>query len=63
MAINFRSLVLAFQAYRDSDLGNFALLKADAVGAKANSAIVDKMEKVRGYYPSIDSYPGRTSMR
>ena len=54
MAINLKSLFLAFQAYRNSELGDFALLKADAMGAKANPAIADKMEEVRGYYPSID---------
>ena len=54
MAINFKSLFQAFQAYRNSELGNFALLKADAMGAKIDPAIADKMEKVKGYYPSID---------
>ena len=54
MAINLKSLFLAFQAYRNSELGDFALLKADAMGAKVNPAIADKMEEVRGYYPSID---------
>ena len=54
MAINFKSLFLAFQAYRNSELGDFALLKADAMGAKTNRAIADKMEEIRGYYPSID---------
>ena len=49
-----KKIYRAFQAYRNSDLGDFALLKADAVGAKANPAILDKMEKVKGYYPSID---------
>ena len=44
MAINFKSLFLAFQAYRNSELGDFALLKADAMGAKTNRAIADKME-------------------
>ena len=54
MAINFESLFLSFQAYRNSEFGDFALLKADAMGARANQVIADKMEEVKGYYPSID---------
>lgn len=54
MAINFESLFLSFQAYRNSEFGDFALLKADAMGARANPVIADKMEEVKGYYPSID---------
>lgn len=54
MNINFRLLYRGFQAYRNSNVGDFALLKADAIGAKANPAIADKMEQIRGYYPLIN---------
>lgn len=54
MTINFKRLYQGFHAYRNSNLGDFALLKADALGAKANPAIVDKMEQIRGSCPSID---------
>lgn len=35
-------------------MGDFALLKADALGAKANPEITEQMEKVIGYHPFID---------
>ena len=54
MIIKFKQLYRAFQAYKNSpNLGDFALLKADALGAKANPAAIAKMERVRGYYPEI----------
>ena len=54
MTINFKRLYQGFQAYRNSRLGDFALLKADAIGAKANPAIAEKMEQIRGYYPPVN---------
>lgn len=37
-----------------TNLGDFALLKADALGAKANHAVMAQLEPVVGYYPPID---------
>ena len=54
MTSNFKRLYQGFQAYRNSRLGDFALLKADAIGAKANPAIAEKMEQIRGYYPPVN---------
>ena len=55
MAFNFKRLFQAYQAFKGSDnLGDFALLKADGLGAKANREIEAKMLPVRGYYPYIN---------
>ncbi|MEL6493834.1 MAG: Coq4 family protein [Cyanobacteria bacterium J06623_7] len=55
IAIKTKGLYRAFQAYKNSEnLGDFALLKADALGAKANPEVESKMQQVRGYYPQID---------
>lgn len=54
MTINFKRLYQGVQAYRNSKPGDFALLKADAIGAKAHPAIAKKMEQIRGYYPPVD---------
>lgn len=37
-----------------TNLGDFAILKADALGAKANDAVLAQLEPVVGYYPPID---------
>ena len=53
--IKLRLLHQAFRAYKDSEnLGDFALLKADALGAKADPAVAAEMEQVKGYYPAIN---------
>lgn len=54
MRIKFKRLYQAFVAYRRSDLGDFALLKADAFGVKIDPAIALKMEEIKGYCPEID---------
>ena len=55
MRIKLKQLYQALKAYRNTEnLGDFALLKADALGAKANPAIAKKMAQVKGYYPAID---------
>jgi len=52
MKIKFKRLYQAFIAYRHSEnLGDFALLKADALGVKTEPAIAKKMEQIRGYSP------------
>lgn len=55
MAIKLKQLYQALTAYQDSEnRGDFALLKADALGAKANPAIAKKMAQIQGYHPKID---------
>ena len=54
MTIKFLQLYRVFQAYLNSEnLGDFALLKADALGAKASPDVLRKMEAIKEYYPAI----------
>ena len=55
MNLNCKSLYKAYKALKKSEyLGDFAVLKADGLGAKSNHKIEAKMLSVRGYYPSIN---------
>jgi ubiquinone biosynthesis protein COQ4 len=54
MFIKFKQLYRAIQALKSENLGDFAILKADALGSKANPAIESKLKQVVGYYPPID---------
>ena len=55
MRIKLKRLYQAAVAYRHSDnLGDFALLKADAFRVEPEPAIAEKMEQIRGYTPQID---------
>ena len=55
MAIDLKPLYRAYRAVRNSkNMGSFALLKADLLGAKANPAIAHLLEPVKGYYRAID---------
>jgi ubiquinone biosynthesis protein Coq4 len=54
MFINFPQLYRANQALKSKNLGDFAILKADALGSKANPAIASNLQQVVGYYPPID---------
>ncbi len=55
MGIQVKQLYRAFQLYQKSGkLGDFALLKADALGAKANPHLAPKLAGVTGYYPEIN---------
>ncbi|MBE9159643.1 hypothetical protein IQ265_22815 [Nodosilinea sp. LEGE 06152] len=52
-----KQLLRAIRTVRSQDatkLGDFALLKADALGAGANPAVMAQLEPVVGYYPPID---------
>lgn len=50
-----KRMLQAIKALNNSEnIGDFALLKADALGAKANRAIANKMQAVKGYYPQIE---------
>ena len=53
--INPKRMLQAIKALNNlENIGDFALLKADALGAKANREIANKMQAVKGYYPQID---------
>ncbi|MCT7958650.1 Coq4 family protein [Laspinema palackyanum] len=55
MGIQVKPLYRAFQLYQKSrKLGDFALLKADALGAKAHPNLAPKLASVTGYYPEIN---------
>jgi ubiquinone biosynthesis protein COQ4 len=54
MLIKFQQLYRAIQALKSENLGDFAILKADALGSKANPAIESNLQQVVGYYPPID---------
>jgi ubiquinone biosynthesis protein COQ4 len=54
MGIQVQQLYRAFQLYQKSGkLGDFALLKADALGAKVDGNLAPKLAGVTGYYPEI----------
>lgn len=54
MLIRLKQLQQAIQAKNSANLGDFAILKADALGAEPNPAIAAKLESVVGYHPSVD---------
>lgn len=54
MFIKFKQLYRANQALKSANLGDFAILKADALGSKVNPAIESQLKQVVGYYPPID---------
>lgn len=52
-----RQLIQAMRTVRSQEatrLGDFAILKADALGAQADPAVRAQLEPVVGYYPPID---------
>ena len=53
--INLKQLYRAIQASQyPKNLGDFAILKADALGARIHPSVAAKMQSVVGYYPTID---------
>lgn len=54
MQLKFKQLYRAFQALKSENLGDGAILKADALGAKANPIVESKLQNVVGYHPPID---------
>ncbi|MEL6249313.1 MAG: Coq4 family protein [Cyanobacteria bacterium J06648_16] len=54
--IKIRQLLAVIQQARrgDGELGDLALLKADALGATASPAVMDRLQSVVGYHPTID---------
>ncbi len=54
MLRKFKQLYQAIQALKSENLGDFAILKADALGSKVNPDVESKLQNVAGYYPAID---------
>lgn len=55
MLIKFKPLFQAIKASRTSEyLGDIAILKAEAFGARMNPKVAPKMQSVVGYHPVID---------
>lgn len=54
MLIKFKQLYQAKQALNSDNLGDFAILKADAFRTKVNPAVESKLQDVVGYHPPID---------
>lgn len=52
--LKFKQMLLASRLLRAGELGDGAILKADAVGAAAAPQVAAKLENVRGYLPPID---------
>ncbi|WP_414620547.1 Coq4 family protein [Calothrix sp. CCY 0018] len=53
--LNKLKQVKAALAYKNSqNLGDFAILKSDILGAKVSPQVADKLQNVVGYYPRID---------
>jgi len=54
--VKFRQLMTVVQQARsgEGELGDLALLKADALGATASPTVMQKLRPVVGYHPSID---------
>ncbi|MGQ4650017.1 Coq4 family protein [Lyngbya aestuarii] len=54
MLIKFQNLNRALQALKSENLGDFAILKADILGARINPNIASKLQPLIGYHPLID---------
>ncbi|MEO1592135.1 MAG: Coq4 family protein [Cyanobacteria bacterium J06632_22] len=54
--VKFRQLVTVIRQARsgEGELGDLALLKADALGATASPAVMERLHPVVGYHPPID---------
>src|SRR5262245_5312531 len=52
--IKWRQMFEGVRALRAGQLGDGAVLKSDAIGARAYPAVEARLERVRGYLPHID---------
>jgi ubiquinone biosynthesis protein COQ4 len=52
--IRLNQLLKAIQSKNSGNLGDFAILKADALGAKVDPAVATQLRSVVGYHPPID---------
>ncbi|HEY9632237.1 MAG TPA: Coq4 family protein [Coleofasciculaceae cyanobacterium] len=54
MLSKFKQLYRAIQALKSENLGDYAILKADTLGARVNPSVESKLQNVVGYHPPID---------
>ena len=54
MLKQLQTLKTLLAAKNSGNLGDFAILKSDLLGAKVNPDVADKLRSVVGYYPPID---------
>ncbi|GAB4373263.1 MAG: hypothetical protein Kow00121_16380 [Elainellaceae cyanobacterium] len=54
MRINFNQLKNAIRYKNSGNLGDFAVLKADALGAKVHPTLAAQLKPLEGYHPPID---------
>lgn len=54
MVNTFGKIQTAIQYKNSGNLGDFAILKADALGAKVDPMVESKLQSVIGYHPPID---------
>ncbi len=54
MLNKLKQLYKAFQAYKKSEMGDFALLKFDAIAPIVSPEILSKLQPLAGYHPRID---------
>ncbi|MEA5551971.1 Coq4 family protein [Anabaena cylindrica UHCC 0172] len=55
MWLKIKTLYKAIQSANNSEkLGDFAILKAEVLGAEVEPVVASKLEQVVGYYPKID---------
>jgi ubiquinone biosynthesis protein Coq4 len=54
MLIKFKQLYQARMAYKSGNMGDFAILKADAFGSKVDPDVESKLQQIVGYHPPID---------
>ena len=53
--VDLKKLYLVYKVFKNPEkAGDFALLKSDFFGARANRSTEAKMQSVKGYYPAID---------
>jgi ubiquinone biosynthesis protein COQ4 len=54
MLNKLKQLYKAFQAYKNSEMGDFALLKFDAIASIYPPEIISELQPLAGYHPRID---------
>jgi ubiquinone biosynthesis protein Coq4 len=54
MLIKIKQLYQAGMAYKSGNMGDFAILKADAFGSKVAPEVESQLQQVVGYHPPID---------
>jgi ubiquinone biosynthesis protein COQ4 len=54
MLNKLKQVYKAFQAYKNSEMGDFALLKFDAIASIYPPEIISELQPLAGYHPRID---------